>query len=145
MVSILQYVTFVYVKFKLNDIMKTNDFFKKYQGQIDEMKKEIINNNTRLQSNFQTRFEWGDCNTVYKCTFKLHRLEHLLDTLTNEGIHVPFKESVCKVIEQYTDELLSQSFIAGSTSSSHNDSHLYKCDVLREILKDLRWDVKYLK
>lgn len=125
--------------------MKTNDFFKKYQEQIDEMKKEIINNNTRLQSNFQTRFEWGDCITVYKSTYKIHRLENLMDIMGNLETDTPFKPFLNKLIEQYTDELLSVSFVLGSTSSSHNDSHLYKCDVLREILKDLRWDIKYLK
>ena len=69
----------------------------------------------------------------------------MLDILTNEGNRLPFKESVENVIERYTAELLSVSFVLNSSSSSFNDSHLYKCDVLRGILNDLRQDVKFLK
>ena len=125
--------------------METNDFFKKYQKQIEELKKEVINSNNRLQTNFESRFEWGDCISVYISTYKIHRLKQLLDILTNEGNRLPFKESVENVIERYTAELLSESFVLNSSSSSFNDSHLYKCDVLRGILKDLRQDVKFLK
>ena len=82
--------------------------------------------------------------TIYKCKHKIDRLEIILEYIKDVP-NLEFKKVIERLFEEYLGELLNTSFEQNSTSSSHNDSHLYKCDILREILKELRQDIKYIK